>query len=402
MKGGRDLGSWLGALVLAAAACQEQLAMPSRCPDLCPGEGLLIRDTVLLPAAGRDSTFTGYIAAGEVSALLVSNGLPAGDARAWAIFPDRPDSIFVVGVRYAYTVDSAAMVIQLEARDTAVRGVYLVMHRIPLELDTTTTLEALDAFLTPESVVDSVQIPDSLRSGDFRLRLSPEALSRLEPDETDSTRFAVGFRISAPVPTGVRLGSNLTGAPLYSTFVRVPATDTALIRQTITITADGSNFAIAHPPLTDPDLLFLGGRSGSRTLLRFNLPQFIKDSATIIRATLELVPSQPLIGLLNDPSELQVRAVLVDFGAKSPAFAGAAGTAILESGSGDTVRVEVRGPVATWLGPGGLTPSLLLGLAPEGGTFSRPEFFSTRSPGGGAGAARLRITYAVASRPGFP
>jgi len=107
----------------------------------------------------------------------------------------------------------------------------------------------------------------------------------------------------------------------------------------------------------------------------------------------------PLKGLPNDPAELQTRAVLIDVGAKSPAFAGTVGLYLLRTEVTEVQSFEVRGPVSTWFGPGGLTPTLLLGLAPEGGTFSRPEFFSSLAP---AGAPRLRLTYATSARPGFP
>ena len=80
------------ALAGALAACQEKLTTPVDCPELCPGNSLIVRDTVIEPLFDLDSTFTGYLKATEIPALLVSNGLPAGDARSWATFPRRTDS----------------------------------------------------------------------------------------------------------------------------------------------------------------------------------------------------------------------------------------------------------------------------------------------------------------------
>jgi hypothetical protein len=60
---------------------------------------------------------------------------------------------------------------------------------------------------------------------------------------------------------------------------------------------------------------------------------------------------------------------------------------------------DLKDVVNLWLGPHGTTPTLLLGLSPEGGTFSRPEFFSTRS---GSGAPRIHLTYALPTHPGQP
>jgi hypothetical protein len=134
-------------------------------------------------------------------------------------------------------------------------------------------------------------------------------------------------------------------------------------------------------------------------LLRFSLPPAIKDSAAVVRATLELTPAGPITGLPNDPGELQVRGVLVDLGAKSPPLAGIAAQALLPAGATAVQSADLRSVVSTWFGPNGATPTILLGLAPEGGTFSRPEFFSSLAPSGGP---RLRLTYALPTHPGQP
>jgi hypothetical protein len=381
------------------AACQEQLALPSTCPDLCPGEGLVVHDTTIEAILDQDSTLTGYIGAYDVPALLVSNGLPAGDARTWAIFSKRPDSIFVLGTRYAYTIDSMEFQLPVLARDTSVKGLEIVVHRIPF-VDSTTTLAALDQNLTAATAVDSVVLPDTLAVGTLHLKIHPEAWAKLLPDSTDTTRFAVGFRIKAPVPTGLRFGSNLIGSgPTYVTYATAPTTDTTLRKQTINVPNDTANYVIAEPPLSNPDNIFMGGRSGSRTVLRFNLPKAIRDSSTVLRATLELTLTAPVSGIRDDKAAIQVLTALLDVGAKSPAFPNAVGSLTIEPGASGLQQIEVFGPVGSWFGPGGLKPTLLLGLTPEGGTFARPEFFSTRAL---TGRPRLRITYATSSRPGFP
>jgi hypothetical protein len=381
------------------SACQEQLAVPSTCPDLCPGEGLVVHDTTIEAILDQDSTFTGYIGAYDVPALLVSNGLPAGDARTWAIFSKRPDSIFVLGTRYAYTIDSMEFQLPVLARDTSVKGLEIVVHRIPF-VDSTTTLAALDQNLTAATAVDSVVLPDTLAVGTLHLKIHPEAWAKLLPDSTDTTRFAVAFRIKAPVPTGLRFGSNLIGSgPTYVTYATAPTTDTTLRKQTINVPNDTANYVIAEPPLSNPDNIFMGGRSGSRTVLRFNLPKAIRDSSTVLRATLELTLTAPVSGIRDDKAAIQVLTALLDVGAKSPAFPNAVGSLTIEPGASGLQQIEVFGPVGSWFGPGGLKPTLLLGLTPEGGTFARPEFFSTRAL---TGRPRLRITYATSSRPGFP
>ena len=388
-------------LGLALAGCQEKLATPTDCPALCPGTSLLIRDTVLTAKLGLDSTYTGYLSANQVGALLVSNGLSAGEARAFAVFPKRSDTVFVDATPQTYTIDSVGFVVELIARDTAVHDLRLILHRIPPTVDTTTGFGEIDAALTPESIIDSVVVSDTLRSGAVTLIVKGAALDRILPSEADSGKLGIAIRLNAAAPTGVRLGSSSSAVspPVFTTYARANVSDTAKQLSVITLGSTSSNYVLQEPPPPGPNQLFLGGRSGSRMLLRFELPRLMKDSGAVVRATLELTPTGPLKGLPNDPGELQIRGVLVDLGAKSPAITTVSAVATLPAGATGVQSIDMREVAATWFGASGTTPSILLGLAPDGGTFSRPEFFSTLS---GAAGPRLRITYALPTHPGHP
>ena len=387
--------------VALATACQEKLATPTDCPDLCPGTSLIIRDTILEAEPGLDSTFVGYIRADAVGALLVSNEISGGEARAWAEFPRRADSVTVDVAIKPYTIDSVAFVLHLLARDTAVRNLRFILHRIPPVADTTTTFDALNAELTPESLIDSTLVSDTLKTGAVRVLVTGDELQRIAPIEADSFRLGIGIRINADRPTGARIASLATveGPPQLLTYVHVDVVDTAKQHQLITQNADSANYVLQTAPPPPADRLFLGGRSGSRTVIRFKLPKLIKDSAAVVRATLELTPAAPIKGLANDPGELQVRGVLLDLGAKSTPLTTVAATAQLPAGATAVQSADLKDVVNLWLGAHGTTPTLLLGLSPEGGTFSRPEFFSTRS---GSGAPRIRLTYALPTHPGQP
>ena len=389
-------------LALSGTACLEQLATPADCPDLCPGTSLVVKDTVLDVLPEQDSTYIGYLQADRVGAVLVSNGIEAGDARGFAVFTDRPDSVLAGGGQLQpYTIDSVAVILNLVARDTAVRGLRFIVHRLPSSIDTNSTFAEIDGSLTPETLIDSVAVHDTLRSGQVRMLLTGEAIARLAPVEGDSL-MAIGIRLNADSPTGARLGavSGAAGPPVITTFVRVlNVTDTTLLHQTITTGSARANYVLGGLAPPEPGALFLGGRGGSRLLLRFAVPQRLKDSAAVIRATLELTPSGPLKGLRNDPAELQIRGVLVDLGAKSPPISSPVSASLIGSGVSTVQSIDIRSVVNTWFGGSGVTPTLLLGLAPEGGTFARPEFLSTQS---GTGQPRLRLTYALPSRPGHP
>lgn len=399
----RRLAAPAAALMLVAAlACKEQLTAPVNCPELCPGEGLLVRDTVLLPLVGMDSSYTGYLAANDVPALLVSDGLAAGEARAFADFPKRSDSISVDGLMYAYTIDSVAISFGLLARDSMVPGLRLLLRRISPGTDTTATFQAVDSAFTQGELVDSIVVADTLKTGQVRVVLPGDSLSlsRLTPAEGDSGRIGLGVGVRASAPTGVRLATrtDVSNPPTIIAYVQVPTPDTTRRKQTIILTADHANYVIAGPPPPDADLLALGGRAGTRSLIRFTVPAALRDSATVLRATLELTPAAPILGLPNDPGTLQFRGVLADLGSKSVALA-VGGSLNVSAGATGVQSADVRSIVSTWFTPNPPPSVIFIRLLPEGGSFARAEFQSSRAASGGP---RLRVTYALPSRPGHP
>lgn len=392
--------SLLASVALAGAltACQEKLTTPVDCPELCPGNSLIVRDTVIEPIFDLDSTFTGYLRAAEIPALLVSNGLPAGDARSWATFPRRTDSVIVDGLQHALILDSAEMTFRVVGLDKSVTGTQLVVHRISPAVDTNTTLAELDAQLTPESVMGRIAITDT---GMTKLSFKGEDLGKIAVFEADSFRLGIGLRLEAPSPTGVRLESLISGSrpPTMTLFGKIAIADTARQRQTLSAAADSANYVINTPPLPGGDRYALGGKRGRRAILRFLAPAALKDSAIILRATLELTPSGPLLGLKGDPATLEVRGVLADVGAKSPYIPNFGASVVLPVDVTDVQSIELRATVATWFVRGAPPSSLVIGINPEGGSFAWPEFFSTRAA---SGRPRIRITYALPSQPGHP
>ena len=384
------------------AGCQEELSAPADCPELCPGTSLVILETLLYALPGLDSTYTGYIGANDVPALLVSDGISAGEARAFATFPRQPDSVLIGGTQTFVAIDSVALTAQLIARDSTLTGLKVFYYRIAPDLDSTVTLAAIDAMMTPESLIDSLIVSDTLKRGALRLVLPADKLGRLVGPEADSGRFGVGYRVKGPQPTGIRLGSNFSneGGPSFTAYGKAATTDTAQQKQTLTIPAEKSNYVIEFPVVSGDGSLVLGGKAGSRGILRFSIPQTIRDSASVLRATLELTPAVPVPGLRNDPASLQVRGVLVDLGAKSPSLSALFAVSPVEAEATDPQLIEVLPIVSAWFGPGNTAPTtFFMGISPEGGSFGRPEFISSQDPVNGP---RLRITYALPSRPGHP
>ena len=241
---------------------------------------------------------------------------------------------------------------------------------------------------------------DSVNTGPIHAVLQGPDLARVAIPPGDSGVLALGVRIDAPTPTGVRLGAAASAtSAIFLTYatVDIPDTGTAKLR-TFPATAAFNSSVAAVSQTDDSTLLAVGGSPAARALLRFDIPPRIRDSASIVRATLELTPVAPITGLPTDPVRLQGRGVLADLGAKSPVeprFGVATDT--LEPGTSGTVGLEVtRLMQLLWLGSTRPT-ALVLSLAPdlEAASFSRPVFYSTRAADPTL-RPRLRISYLLA------
>jgi len=394
---------WIGFLVsvLVLAGCEEELTVPGQCPELCPGGQPVVLDTIVLATQGSDTAFFGYSDRTAISSLLVSDGLEAGEARGWVRFPQRSDSVTVGGIVRSYKTDSVVFTVNLVVRDTLVDGLKLIVHRVPLTWDTATTFTDVEAALTEAAIIDSVAVPDTLKTGAIRLVITDSTtLANLIP-AGDSGRIALGFRIRADEPTGVRLGAlaGASGAAGFATYVKADSvTDSTLVQQTVSVSAV-ANFFVRNNDVVNPDvdLLYIGGVPSYRSIMRFELPAIIKNTdVRLIRATLELTPEVPITGLRGDPAAVSVSGVTKDIGAKSPPAQAASGSGLLpQETSSEPVGIDMRLIVERWRGLSGLPQTIMIGLAPDGGSFFLPVFKSTRAA---VGKPRLRLTYMLPSQ----
>jgi hypothetical protein len=393
----KSIASWLlAALVLSG--CQEELTTPAACPAQCPGGSAQTFDEVLSPIVGADSSFQGYIQPFNAAALLVSNGLRGYEERAIIRFTPRNDSVNVRDTLRAYTIDSVAFGLTLLARDTNSTGLQVHLYRLPPALDSSTTYAQVDPAFIPENLVTTIAVPDSVNVGTLRAVLQGPDLARVAIAPTDAGVLALGVRIDAPAPTGTRLAASASGTgPVFITYatLNIPDTGTARLRTFTQVPAFNSSLAPVQQ-VTDSTLLIVGGEPSSRALLRFDLPPRIRDSAIVVRATLELTPVAPIPGLPTDPARLGARAVLADLGAKSPVESRfGIGTDTVAAGTSGTVDIEiVRLMQQLWLESPTRPTALVVSLVPEleAATFSRFVFHSTRAADP-AVRPRIRVNY---------
>jgi hypothetical protein len=382
---------------LGAAGCQEKLTAPGDCPALCPGGSSQVFDEVINAITGADSSFRGYVQKTSANGLLISNGLEGYETRAIMRFSRRSDTVTVRDTARSYTIDSVAFGFNLLARDTTLPALRILLYRLPASIDTTATYASVDPAFVPGNLIREIVVPDSVKRGAIRTVLTGADLARVAIPAADSGVLSLGLRIDSPDTTGIRIAASSSGSGgafiTYAT-LDVPDTGTAKLR-TFSLSPTFNSFVLPPQPIPDTTLLVVGGEPSSRALIRFELPPHIRDSATIVRATLELTPVAPISGLATDPAVLQARGVLADLGAKSPvnSTAGRVPADTVEVGS-TAVNLEAVRLVELWLGPAARPASLVLAMSPdiEAASFSRPVFYSTRAADP-AVRPRLHISY---------
>jgi hypothetical protein len=386
------------AATLLLGACTEKLTAPGECPGLCPSDNLEVRDTVI--TATRDSGYVGFVPAGGGSRLLAANGYAGLDLIPIIRFARAVDSITIEDTLRPAVLDSVMLFVTVTLRDPAATGLALEFFKLPAAVttDSGTTHAEVAAALTPERLVASVPLPDTLTNGEVRVVLAGADLARLAFAPEDDKVLRLAYRLQAPTPTGIGIASQAGGsaAPGFVSFMRVVLPDTTISR-TIPRTIQYGGFVTSAPAnAPSPDELLLGGWPSRRAILRFDLSPMLRDTARIIRATLELTPSEPIAALPGDTARLDVRGVFSDLGPKSPRISGTGGalilTTLLTNGSAAPVMVEVS-PIATlWTSESGVPPVLMVTLAPEAATFGTARFGSSRVPGL---EPRLRLTFAM-------
>lgn len=393
----RITGLGLGVLAAGMLACQEDLTAPAECPGLCPSDHVAVADTVL--EAVLDSTYTGFVQAGEGARILLANGLGGEQYLGITRFARRGDSLTVRDTAFPFVLDSVILGVTLDARDAAATGLALEVYRLPatIAVDSATTHAEVAAALVPEQLIATVPIADDLEDGALRVLLSGADLAKVAFTPADDNVLRLAYRLTAPQATGIALASAAAGVagPSFISWVHVERPDT-LVRQALPriITYDG--FVDETPtPSQPPDLISIGDAPSSRALLRFNLPPLIRDSARIIRATLQLVPTAPVTGLPGDSASLDVRGIFSDLGPKSPRISSTPSlllTELLTIGSSDTVFVEVTPVARLWNSATRPPTAFFLAMSPEAASFSFAQFGSSRTPGA---RPTLRVTYST-------
>ncbi|NUP56995.1 MAG: hypothetical protein HOQ19_14270 [Gemmatimonadaceae bacterium] len=414
----------LGAALLLALGCSEQVSSSIACPDLCTDQSATLRDTVLTGALVHDTTFTGFpLLGGSRDIELVARGDTA-DVRIIARFDTlpstfvppapQPDSLiaFVDSATYLFRVDTTfhkpTVPVTIEAFDVdttaadTVPATLLPLFRDDRLIGSATYLPAdvkdtLRLPLQKEVVLAKIRAGAHLRIG-LRMR-TPVGQSASLLVTGSQFQPRVRFRVSADTTVKPDTVNPTTHTPK----------DAASIASSLLLYPLHAAGALPPPP---SDRLALGGIAGARSYLRFDIPGLVLDSVQVIRASLQLTqrPSRFLGGNRDTITVIT-----------QPVVAGAAVTDIYTASQFlgsvlafrvDTLRlvprdsgfrsVEIVNIVRAWriVGTKRTPRALVIRAAEEGLLAGELNFFSADAPADLR--PRLRLTYVPRRGFGLP
>lgn len=388
-----------GAVLVAAMACREDLVAPGNgtCPDYCPPGQLQVVDSVLLDNVLTDSAFGGYVQPSDATSLHVyRDSTDAGEAgsRAVMVFEAFSDSLLLASgdtTRGAVLgTDSFVVVLPVRGRNPAFTGLEIALYRIPVGTDSGTTFADLDPYFTDSTLLAVVAIPDSLVSDTVTAVLDSLVFPGFA---AEGNRAAVGVALRSPAGY-VQLGSteSLDGAQL-TRHVRVDSSGVAVPRREGKLPSFDSFRASPQAPPA-PDERDVGGAPASRTMLRFMLPSRIADSSRVLRATLLLVPTGPVLGAPGDSLAVIAQGLAADVGAKSPLQGIPVDSvplrvAFVAVGTTDTVRLDVTDLVIGWTRDSTRPRAFAVRTIPEGGSVALLRMGAA----GSAARPRLHVTF---------
>ena len=223
----------LSGLALLVLACEQRIIAPGACPEFCPNAEIRMLDSVLVGVVEQDTSFQGYIRASDAISMQVVGGGAAPESRVLLRFL-RFGS--VVGITNTVSVpvaelDSFRLDLLLTGRSPDVTGLVVTVYRLPVGIDTLSTLASVAPFFHDSLIVGVVVVPDTV-SNDTVSTILPGAAFPTFVD--DGRQMALGLAIRGTTPAFASFGTDegVRGAGLRR-FVkadsadgqRVPATD---------------------------------------------------------------------------------------------------------------------------------------------------------------------------------
>jgi hypothetical protein len=210
---------------------------------------------------------------------------------------------------------------------------------------------------------------------------------------TDSGAVAYGVRLSADTLGSISFGSlESDRSAALKWFFTYPDTNAAPVHASAERSSSFDTFVFSPPQPPIDSNLAVGGAPAARALVRVKIPEVLRDSADVVRATLLLVPVGPVPGAPGDSFTVVAEPVISDLGAKSPLSTQTAfyGVKTIHLNVADTVQIEMTDLIRSWALDTASTTAFMLIQSAEAATYAQVRFYSTRTP---AFRPTLHITY---------
>jgi len=405
------------ALFVSILSCSENLDSSGVCPVLCPAIGGEVKN-ITIDAVVIDTTVPSLSGLGTEAGLLLASRGDTLDTRVVVRFDSLPEKFTPTGDTAQNITFADSAYIQFTLDTLSIKGTDPVTIEA-YDVDTTandTSTAAVLALFRPDRFISSQTFTRAQLTDTLKYYISSAVLlTKIQ----NRTALRVGLRATGPSSSQMRLIS-AEGGQGPNLFFRATQ-DTTTVPQTVapfSKTPVGESILASNltdytviakaPAEAPPSLLSVGGLPARRVYVRFNIPDSIIDSATVVRATLLLnqLPNNTI-----DPTDtvlLLPEVVLAGTAVIDPSKA----AQILGTISVDTLRltpggsgiknVELARAFTLWhtQSPDSLPRAIVLKSLTEGNTpielrFSSSEDIAALRP-------RLRISYTAKVKLGLP
>ena len=403
----------LTTVVSSIVACKEDLSGTAGCPSLCPEQNVVSKDTTLESFIEIDTTITGYPVIGTEAVLLVASRGDSLDARAVMRFDTLTQRFSRGGADSAiYAVDSSMVMIRLDTTGTkATQPVTVELYDVDTTAVDTATSVGL-ALFRPDRLIGGKTFAVNELKDTLRVPLQNDKVLAKLVRSDGPRRLRIGFRVTSSASAQIRMVAREGG---FTSMVSYdPSPDTAVHAlnngqssltptDNPTLRSDLTDYQLVAKSqgVGAGNLLGVGGLPAQRLFIRFNVPQRLVDSTTVVRATLLLtqIPTSSVDAgdsLVLYPQVVRAAVDLKDVGRA----AGIVNPPALEIDSlklrpnDSGVRaIEMVGAFRSWqaLGPTTLQRAIVIRSSAEGASAPALLFYSSEAAP--AQRPRLRLTY---------
>jgi hypothetical protein len=405
------------ALFVSILSCSENLDSSGVCSVLCPAIGGDVKN-ITIDAVVIDTTVPSLSGLGTEAGLLLASRGDTLDTRVVIRFDSLPSRFTPTGGTDTTITSVDSAYIQFTLDTLSIKGAEPVTIEA-YDVDTTandTSTAAVLALFRPDRFISSQTFARAQLTDTLKYYISNAVLlAKIQAHAA----LRIGLRATGPGSSQMRLISAEGGFGPNLFFRATP--DTTTVPQTVapfSKTPVGQSILAANltdytviakaPPEAAPSILAVGGLPARRVYIRFNIPDSIIDSATVVRATLLLnqLPNgaiDPTDTVLLLPEVVLAGTAVID-PAKAAQIIGtiSVDTLRLTPGGSGIKNVELARAFTLWhtQSPDSLPRAIVLKSLTEGNTAIELRFSSSEDIA--ALRPRLRISYTAKVPLGLP